>query len=85
LETLSFRIDSLVPAMISAKNNPIGPDTICEAFNSAVAHLELSVPAKLVFYKLFDRHVMTPIKAFLVQSNQHLKEMGVLPDLELRR
>jgi hypothetical protein len=85
LETLSFRIDSLVPAMISAKNNPIGPDTICEAFNSAVAHLELSVPAKLVFYKLFDRHVMTPIKAFLVQNNRHLKEMGVLPDLELRR
>ena len=82
---LSARVDSLVPAMVSAKNNPIGPDSICEAFNSAVAHLELSLPTKLVFFKLFDRHVMVPIKEFLVQNNRHLKEMGVLPDLELKR
>ncbi|MEH6617864.1 MAG: DUF1631 family protein, partial [Porticoccus sp.] len=85
LESLSARVNSLVPAMVSAKNNPVGPDTICEAFNSAVAHLQLSLPTKLVFLKLFDRHVMVPIKEFLVQSNRHLKEMGVLPDLELKR
>lgn len=85
LGSLSARVDSLVPAMVSAKNNPIGPDSICEAFNSAVAHLELSLPTKLVFFKLFDRHVMVPIKEFLVQNNRHLKEMGVLPDLELKR
>ncbi|MEH6467701.1 MAG: DUF1631 family protein, partial [Porticoccus sp.] len=85
LEFLSARVNSLVPAVISAKNNPVGPDAICEAFNSAVAHLQLSLPTKLVFFKLFDRHVMVPIKEFLVQSNRHLKEMGVLPDLELKR
>jgi len=85
LEFLSVRVNSLVPALISAKNNPVGPDEICEAFNSAVAHLELSLPTKLVFFKLFDRHVMVSIKEFLVQSNRHLKEMGVLPDLELKR
>ena len=85
LESLSARVNSLVPAVISAKNNPVGPDAICEAFNSAVAHLQLSLPTKLVFFKLFDRHVMVPIKEFLVQSNRHLKEMGVLPDLELKR
>jgi hypothetical protein len=85
LEFLSTRVNSLVPAVISAKNNPVGPDAICEAFNSAVAHLQLSLPTKLVFFKLFDRHVMVPIKEYLVQSNRHLKEMGVLPDLELKR
>ncbi len=85
LEFLSARVNSLVPAMVSAKNNPVGPDAICEAFNSAVAHLELSLPTKLVFFKLFDRHVMVPIREFLVQSNRHLKEMGVLPDLEFKR
>lgn len=85
LESLSARVNSLVPAMVSAKNNPVGPDATCEAFNSAVAHLELSLPTKLVFFKLFDRHVMMSIKEFLVQSNRHLKGMGVLPDLELKR
>jgi Protein of unknown function (DUF1631) len=85
LEPLSARVNSLVPAMVSAKNNPVGPDTICEAFNSAVAHLELSLPAKLVFLKLFERHVMMSIKAFLVESNRHLKGLGVLPDFELKR
>jgi uncharacterized protein DUF1631 len=85
LESLSARVNSLVPAMVSAKNNPVGPDAICEAFNSAVAHLELSLPTKLVFFKLFDRHVMMSIKELLVKSTRHLKDMGVLPDLELKR
>lgn len=85
LELVSARIDSLVPAGVSAKNNPVGPDAVCEAFNEAVAHLELSVPIKLVLLKLFDRHVMTPLKDFLLQSDQLLKGMGVVPSRDSRR
>lgn len=85
LELVSARIDSLVPAGVSAKNNPLGSDAICEAFNEAVAHLDLSLPIKLVLLKLFDRHVVTPLKEFLLQSDQLLKGMGVVPSREFRR
>ncbi len=82
LEALNTRIDSLVPASVTMKNNPVGPDVICEAFNESVAHLDLKIPIKLVFFKLFDRLVMAALQDFLVDCNRRLKEMGVVPDLE---
>ena len=85
LDALSARIDSLVPAVMSEKNNPVGPDAICEAFNGAVAHLDLTVQAKLVLFKLFERHVLAPIKEFLLQGDQQLKDMGVEPSIESQR
>jgi len=82
LEALNIRIDSLVPAKVTMKNNPVGPDVICEAFNESVAHLDLKISIKLVFFKLFDRLVLAALQDFLVDSNRRLKDMGIIPDLE---
>ncbi|WP_461518757.1 DUF1631 family protein [Porticoccus sp.] len=82
LDALNVRIGSLVPAAVTMKNNPVGPDVICESFNEAVAHLDLKIPIKLVFFKLFERHVTVPLKDFLTESNRRFREMGILPDLE---
>ncbi|WP_438952141.1 DUF1631 family protein [Porticoccus sp.] len=82
LEALNTRLGSLVPASVIMKNNPVGPDVICESFNKAVSHLALKLPVKLVLFKLFDRQVMGPLRDFLVESNNRLRDMGVLPDLE---
>ncbi|WP_297188961.1 DUF1631 family protein [uncultured Porticoccus sp.] len=85
LEALNTRLSSMVPATVTMKNNPVGPDVICESFNEAVAHLELKLPVKLVLFKLFDRQVMVSLKDFLVEGNKRLRDMGVLPDLEQLR
>ncbi|TNE95481.1 MAG: DUF1631 family protein, partial [Gammaproteobacteria bacterium] len=62
LEALNTRIGSLVPATVTMKNNPVGPDVICEAFNESVAHLDFKIPIKLVFFKLFDRLVLSALQ-----------------------
>jgi hypothetical protein len=85
LEALNTRLSSMVPASVTLKNNPVGPEVICESFNEAVAHLELKLPVKLVLFKLFDRQVMVSLKDFLVEGNKRLSDMGVLPDLEQLR
>lgn len=85
LEALNTRLSSMVPASVTLKNNPVGPEVICESFNEAVAHLELKLPVKLVLFKLFDRQVMASLKDFLVEGNKRLSDMGVLPDLEQLR
>ena len=85
LEALNTRLSSMVPASVTLKNNPVGPEVICESFNEAVAHLELKLPVKLVLFKLFDRQVMVSLKDFLVEGNKRLRDMGVLPDLEQLR
>lgn len=85
LDALNTRLSSMVPALVTLKNNPVGPEVICESFNEAVAHLELKLPVKLVLFKLFDRQVMVSLKDFLVEGNKRLSDMGVLPDLEQLR
>ncbi|PHS74638.1 MAG: hypothetical protein COB19_06235 [Porticoccus sp.] len=85
LEALNTRLSSMVPASVTMKNNPVGPDVICESFNEAVVPLELKLPVKLVLFKLFDRQVMVSLKEFLVEGNKRLRDMGVLPDLEQLR
>lgn len=85
LEALNARIGSQVPASVTMKNNPVGPDVICDAFNESVSHLNLKIPIKLVLFKLFERHVLVPLKDFLAESNRRLRELGILPEFEQSR
>ncbi|TNF09317.1 MAG: DUF1631 family protein, partial [Gammaproteobacteria bacterium] len=85
LEALNARIGSQVPASVTMKNNPVGPDVVCDAFNESVSHLNLKIPIKLVLFKLFERHVLVPLKDFLAESNRRLRELGILPEFEQSR
>lgn len=85
LEYLIKRLDSLALQAVTFKNNPLGPDLICDAFFKAVETLGMGIRSKLVLLKLFDRHVMLALEELFVQSNQLFKELGVLPDLETAR
>ncbi|MGS2724176.1 DUF1631 family protein [Porticoccus sp. GXU_MW_L64] len=85
LQTLATRLESLTGESVSLKDNPLGPDTVCDTFFRATADLEVGIRSKLVLLKLFERHVVSPLGDFLSQSNQLLQELGVLPDLEKRQ
>ena len=82
LQYLSLRIDSLVPSKVYQKNNPFGPHIICHAFINAAKDLDADIKAKLVLFKLFDKHVVAHLPALINSLNQNLIEQGVLPSIQ---
>lgn len=81
IQHLTLRIDHLVPVKVYQKNNPLGADVICHAFNDASSKLHIDVKAKLVLLKLFDNMVMTHLGSLLQLLNQLLIEANILPSL----
>ncbi len=82
IQHLTLRIDHLVPIKVYQKNNPLGVDVICNAFNDASKNLNIDVKAKLVLLKLFDNMVMTQLGALFQSLNQLLIELNILPSLK---
>jgi len=82
IQHLTLRIDHLVPVKVYQKNNPLGVDVICNAFNDASKNLSIDVKAKLVLLKLFDNLVMTQLGGLFQSLNQLLIELNILPSLK---
>jgi hypothetical protein len=85
IQHLTMRIDHLVPIKVYQKNNPLGADVICNAFNDATNSLDVDVKAKLVMYKLFDNMVMTKLGDVFQVLNQLLMDANILPSLKSSR
>lgn len=83
LQALGLRIDHLVPIKVYQKNNPVGPEVICQSFVNACKSLQVDVKARLVLFKLFDNFVMKKLDALYEQLNASLIEFNVLPALKL--
>lgn len=83
LEQLNARINFLVPATVTNRNNPCSPTVVCAALGRGLENLKIDIRAKLVLLKLFDRHIVAELPGFQLEGNQQLKEMGVLPNLKL--
>lgn len=82
LALLTSRIDTLVPTRnATIKSNPLGPARLCNSFLEATRALELDIKAKLVLFKLFDRHVLKHLERLYEAGNTVLAEEGVLPRL----
>ncbi len=83
LTMLVNRIAHLVSSKpINEVNNLLGPFKICHAFQGACDELEIDIRAKLVVFKLFERHVLAGIDKLYDAANKSLKDMGVLPSLK---
>jgi len=82
IQHLTLRIDHLVPIKVYQKNNPLGVDVICHAFNDAARNLHIDVKAKLVLFKLFDNMVMTKLGDIFQALNQLLIEANIMPSLK---
>jgi len=67
---------------LEGEDNPIGPGQLCFAFQSACTEFEIDVQVKLIIFKLFDKHVLSALDQLYDQSNAHLIEAGVLPQLK---
>ncbi|MCW8125258.1 DUF1631 domain-containing protein [Microbulbifer halophilus] len=82
---LGLRLDTLYSVKIYDKNNPLGPDAICDAFVEAIRPLDIHIRARLVLLKKFEQVVMLNLKDFYEQCNHLLVEQGVLPSLREQR
>ncbi len=82
IQHLTLRIDHLVPVKVYQKNNPLGVDVICNAFNEAAKSLDIDVKAKLVLFKLFDNMVMTKLGDLFKSLNQLLIDANIMTSLK---
>jgi len=82
---LCLRLDTLYSVKIYDKNNPLGPDAICDAFVEAVRPLDIHIRARLTLLKKFEQVVMLQLREFYEFCNQLLVERGVLPSLREQR
>ncbi|HSB96927.1 MAG TPA: DUF1631 domain-containing protein [Spongiibacteraceae bacterium] len=82
LALLTARIDALIAMGVTIKTNPFGPACLCQSFLQATHSLDLDIKAKLVLFKLFDRHVVKSLDTLYDVGNKLLVEEGVLPRLK---
>ncbi len=64
---------------LEADDNPLDPQAICDCFHKASASLETDIQVKLIFYKLFERHVIANLGHFYHEVNALFVNKGVLP------
>lgn len=82
LQHLTLRLDSLVPAKVYQRNNPIGPHQICVSFLRACERLDTNIKIKLVLLKLFDRHLVNDLPGFYDLVNELMISRNILPSLK---
>ena len=81
IQQIGLRLDSLVPTKVHDKNNPVGPHCMCEGFIDTTRGLEVDIKAKLILFKLFDKHVMHEMSDVYPVLNQLLIDQRILPSI----
>ena len=62
--------------------NPFDPKAICQSFHKASDILETDIQVKLIFYKLFDKYVISNLGHFYREVNDFFIKKGVLPEFK---
>jgi hypothetical protein len=77
---LTTRLDFLIPKVsIDQDNNPLDPAQICGAFADACELFEVSIKARIIIFKQFDRLVASRLIKVYSAANELLINAGVLP------
>ena len=67
---------------IQDDQNPLDPKAICDSFHEASSLLDTDIQVKLIFYKLFDKFVMSNLGHFYRELNDYFVQKGVLPEFK---
>lgn len=81
LYELGMRLDHLLLQVeINEDNNPLDPNQLTKAFINACQNtLDINIKAKLILYKLFEKHVLKQLGHVYADANQILMDAGILP------
>jgi len=74
---LAGRLNSMVPAKVVEESVPVSPKVLADSFVEASKTISVDIKAKLVLFKLFERHVMSQLSTVLDQVNNELTHLGV--------
>ena len=85
VQFISLRLDSLVPVKVYQKSNPVGPDILCKEFMVQLKRLDITIQAKLVLFRLFEKSVVQQLDDVYSAINQLLIEHNVMPSLPTGR
>ncbi|WP_339074074.1 DUF1631 domain-containing protein [Teredinibacter turnerae] len=81
LYELAMRLDHLLLRIpVSEDNNPLDPKQISNAFVDACnTQLRVTIKARLILFKLFEKHVLKQLGHIYSDANQILLDAGILP------
>jgi len=81
LYDLTMRLDHLLLQIhVDDDNNPLAPKQLAAAFVKACeSKLDVSIKARLILFKLFEKHVLKQLGRMYTEANELLKEAGILP------
>ena len=83
LDALHKRMESVLSFSFSQTLIPTGPELLCDAFFTACEILDVPLKARLVIFKLFEKHVLSSMNKVYIRLNELLIKQGVLPNLKL--
>ncbi|HEY6528377.1 MAG TPA: DUF1631 domain-containing protein [Cellvibrionaceae bacterium] len=80
---LTARLDELlIQQEIDETNNPLDPEQLTKAFVVACQdQLQINIKARLIVFKLFEKHVLKQLGHIYHDANNVLIEAGLLPEL----
>ncbi len=81
LYELTIRLDHLLLQVnVNDDSNPLDPTQISAAFIAACEEqLAINIKARLIVFKLFEKHVLKQLGHIYADANQVLVEAGILP------
>ncbi len=80
---LTARLNELLPLLdLDDTSNPLDPEQLTKAFIIACQEqLHINIKARLIVFKLFEKHVLKQLGHIYHDANQVLIEAGLLPEL----
>ena len=83
--SFTTRLDSIFSNLtIDETNNPLDPEQIGDCFNEAIRPLGLKARYLLTIYREFNKAVLHNLEDILLQSNEVLIDIGVMPNLDMK-
>ena len=83
LTQLARRLDALCPRhAIEDRDNPLGPQQLCETFVSSTDSLQLDIKIRIILLKLFERTVAEHMGPIYDNANRLLADAGVMRNLK---
>lgn len=77
-----FSTIALIP--IRFENLPLGPEILCNALMVQIKRLDIDIKARLLMFKLFDRHVLRTLIKFYDELLQVFADHGIHPAADRR-
>ncbi len=81
---LSQRLDALVSVPVYARNNPLGPEALCQVLSSAALQLDIPAAIKMILLQVFDESLLSalgPVYQALLESLSNLRVTAKPPAL----